>query len=200
MYALYLTHPQVIVDPGTPVPRWRLSDDGRARAQRFARAALARGIKRMVSSHETKALETASILAAANGAAVEALDGFEENDRSSTGYVPHKRFLQLRETFFGRPDQSVEGWESAGHAQRRIVLAAMAVLQGHDAREPIAFVGHGAVGTLLKCHFGKRSIAMVEDQPDGGGNTFMVRLADLHLISDWMPMESFSAYGVNASR
>ena len=31
--ARYLSHPQVRIDPAVPVPRWSLSERGRARAQ-----------------------------------------------------------------------------------------------------------------------------------------------------------------------
>jgi hypothetical protein len=49
------------------------------------------------------------------------------------------------------------------------------------------------VGTLLKCHLGGRAIARSEDQrrigDPGGGNVFVFRLADLALLTEWMPME-----------
>ena len=36
MRALYVSHPQVEIDPEIPVPLWPLSADGRARAHAFA--------------------------------------------------------------------------------------------------------------------------------------------------------------------
>ena len=32
----YLTHPEVVIDPSIPVPQWRLSPMGRARAEYVA--------------------------------------------------------------------------------------------------------------------------------------------------------------------
>ena len=51
--------------------------------------------------------------------------------------------------FFGSPSTSVRGWETAVAAQRRVVEA----VQRHtaDRHGSIAFVAHGAVGTLLWC-------------------------------------------------
>jgi len=50
------------------------------------------------------------------------------------------------------------------------------------------------VGTLLKCHLGNRAIARGEDQrrlgDPGGGNVFVVRLADRALLSDWLALEA----------
>jgi len=193
-YALYVTHPQVVQDPNVPVPRWGLSVQGRARAERFANHALVRSVLRIASSTETKALELAQILAQASDAAVESGENFGENDRSSTGFVPRDRFEELADAFFAQPDESVSGWETARDAQRRVVSAFEAVLADHDTNQPIIFTGHGAVGTLLKCHIGNRAIARSEDQrvmgDPGGGNAFVIRLADRALLTDWIAMEA----------
>jgi broad specificity phosphatase PhoE len=193
MYALYVTHPQVTIDPEAPVPHWRLSALGRGRAERFARHPMALGLRRIVSSTETKARELADILAKVSRASVESGDKFGENDRSSTGFVPAERFEALVDAFFAYPGESVEGWETAEAAQARIVGAVEAALRTHDGKEAIGFAGHGAVGTLLKCHLGGLAIARSEDQrrigDPGGGNLFVFRLSDRALLTDWMPME-----------
>ena len=193
-YALYVTHPQVVQDPKVPVPKWGLSELGRQRAERFANHVLVSRLTRIVSSTETKALELAAILAAVCKAPVESGDKFGENDRSSTGFVPRDRFEQLADAFFAHPDDSVEGWETSRAAQRRVVAAVEAALSGHDPAQPIAFAGHGAVGTLLKCHLGGRPIARSEDQSrhgdPGGGNVFVFRLDDGALLTEWLPIEA----------
>jgi broad specificity phosphatase PhoE len=195
-YALYVTHPQVVQDPAVPVPRWRLSPRGRERAERFANHALARAARRIISSNETKALELAQVLAAVSGAPIEAGDKYGENDRSSTGFVPAERFEHLADAFFAAPGESVEGWERAIDAQARIVAAFEAALSRHDPAVPVVFAGHGAVGTLLKCHLGGRAMARHEDQrrigDPGGGNVFVVRLHDRALLSDWVAMEALA--------
>jgi broad specificity phosphatase PhoE len=193
-YALYVTHPQVVQDPKVPVPKWGLSELGRQRAERFANHVLVSRLTRIVSSTETKALELAAILAALCKAPVESGDKFGENDRSSIGFVPRDRFEQLADAFFAHPDDSVEGWETSRAAQRRVVAAVEAALTSHDQARPIAFTGHGAVGTLLKCHLGGRPIARSEDQSrhgdPGGGNVFVFRLGDRALLTEWLPMEA----------
>jgi broad specificity phosphatase PhoE len=193
-YALYVTHPQVVQDPNVPVPRWGLSPKGRGRAERFANHRMARQAERIISSNETKALELAAALATISGARVESGENFGENDRSSTGFVPAERFEQLADAFFAEPEVSTEGWERAIDAQARVVAAFEAALTGHDAAVPVIFTGHGAVGTLLKCHLGCLKIARTEDQrrigDPGGGNVFVVRLSDRKLLSDWMAMET----------
>lgn len=197
-YALYISHPQVVMDPDVLVPNWSLSARGRERAQGFAGATLVKGLKRLVSSHEVKARETAGILGAALGIAVEEHSGFEEIDRSVPGYVPADRFETLANLCFARPEESAEGWERAVDAQARVVAAFRAVLATHDASQPIGFVGHGGVGTLLKSALAQRAISRAGDQPLGGGNAYMMRLPDGLLLGDWMPFERFAGFGESA--
>jgi broad specificity phosphatase PhoE len=197
VYALYVTHPQVRMDPTVPVPRWGLSDEGRARAEAFARHPLVTAARRVVASTETKAIELAQILAVAIRVPFTTDAEFDENDRSSTGYVPAERFEQLADAFFAHPEESVEGWEPASMAQARIVGAFEAALEHHNPDRPIIFAGHGAVGTLLKCALDQRVISRDEDQRrvdhPGGGNVLVIRLSDRKLLSDWVPMEQLPA-------
>ncbi|MGV3489885.1 MAG: histidine phosphatase family protein [Devosia sp.] len=196
-YGLYVTHPQVVQDPNVPVPKWGLTALGKQRAERFANHELLKGVTRIVSSTETKALELAAILAGVCKVPVESGDKFGENDRTSTGFVLPERFEALADAFFAHPYDSVEGWETSRDAQRRIVGAFEAALVGHDVTQPIVFTGHGAVGTLLKCHLGNRTIARSEDQRvkanPGGGNVFVFRLSDRALLTEWMAMENLPA-------
>lgn len=82
MFGIYITHPQVRIDPNVPVPKWGLSDIGAARARKAAESSWARQLRRIVSSDETKAIETAEILAEASGVPVEVVHAMHENDRS----------------------------------------------------------------------------------------------------------------------
>lgn len=182
---LYLTHPQVRVDPAVPVPRWGLSDVGRARAQAFAGWTGLAGVRRIVASTEEKARETAAILSRARGLPVEVRDAMEENDRSATGYLPEAEFQQMADAFFARPQESVRGWERAADAQARIVRAVADALEGDG---PVLFVGHGGVGTLLLCHLAGYPVSRAHDQPPVGGGCWF--RAGPGIVPDrWRTME-----------
>ena len=191
MFGLYITHPQVKIDANVPVPKWGLSDVGAARARKAAESAWAGQLRRIISSDETKAIETAEILAEATGVTIEIVHGMHENDRSATGFLPPAQFEEAANWFFAHPEESFKGWERAVDAQARIVEAVKTVLATHEATAPIAFVGHGGVGTLLKCHLGGRPIGRDRDQPSGGGNRYAFGLADLALTCDWTPIEDW---------
>jgi broad specificity phosphatase PhoE len=194
VFALYITHPQVRIDPAVPVPRWGLSDVGAARARAAAALPWARQLGRIVASDETKAIETAQILAMAGNLPIEIAEGMHENDRSSTGFLPPPEFETAADRFFAHPQESFRGWERAIDAQARIVSKVEAVLDRHVSRKPIAFVGHGGVGTLLKCHLQGRPIARQGDQPPGGGNLFCFGLADRVVSCDWTPIEDWQGW------
>ena len=194
MFGIYLTHPQIRIEPDVPVPRWGLSERGIARAVAAALCGWAPALWRVFSSDETKALETADILARAGGAKVEVLEHSGENDRSATGFLVPDEFEKAADWFFAHPLQSFNGWERAVDAQARIVSAVTSVLDRHDPSQPIAFVGHGGVGTLLKCHLAGLPIARSHDQPAGGGNLFAFSLADRSLACDWTAMELWQGW------
>lgn len=193
MYALYITHPQVQIDPAVPVPDWGLSERGRERALLAASSGWVKEIGRFIASTERKAIQTAEILSARR-LPVETDHAMGENDRSATGFLPPDAFEDAANWFFAHPRESFKGWERAVDAQARIVAAVERVLAGYDPQTPIAFVGHGGVGTLLKCHLLGKPIARDGDQPAGGGNLFAFRLADRAVTCDWTAMESWKGF------
>ena len=196
MKALYLTHPQVVIDPAVPTPRWGLNPQGLARARAFAARGVVPENAMIFSSDETKAMDLAGAIAAVSGAQVVTDPAMGENDRSSTGFLASEQFEAMADRFFAHPDQSMEGWERASDAQARIVDAVGRALQGVPAERPAVFCGHGAVGTLLKCFVGDRPIARSEDQrrlaDPGGGNFYVFDLNVMRLYGDWAPMETLA--------
>ncbi|HEX8048121.1 histidine phosphatase family protein [Rhizobium sp.] len=194
MFAVYITHPQVRIDPTVPVPEWGLSEIGAARAQLAATQDWAGKLGLIVSSAERKAIETAEALATASGTAIEIIEATHENDRSATGFLAPPEFEKAADWFFAHPHESFKGWERAIDAQTRIVSQVNTVLARHDPLIPIAFVGHGGVGTLLKCHLEGKPIARQGDQPPGGGNLFAFDLAKRAVSCDWTPMENWQGW------
>jgi Fructose-2,6-bisphosphatase len=196
MKALYVTHPQVVIDPNVPTPRWGLNEKGLMRARAFAARGVVPANAMIFASDETKALNLAGAIAAAIGTTMTVDPAMGENDRSSTGFLAPEQFEATADRFFAHPDESIEGWETASDAQVRIVAAVRRALEDVPAGTPAVFCGHGAVGTLLKCFVGNRRIARDEDQrrlaDPGGGNAFIFDLAAMRLHSDWMPMEALA--------
>ncbi len=190
-FARYLTHPEVNIDPATPVPECGLSELGRTRAGLAARAPWLRNTTLIVSSAERKAIETAEIVAAQLGLGFEIRPEMHENDRSATGYLTQSEFQTTADQFFAEPEVSVRGWERAVDAQVRIVREAEAVL-ARDQAGDILFVGHGGVGTLLFCHYSKSAIARKLDQFGGGGTYFTLRRQTREIVHHWRRIEDLA--------
>lgn len=163
----FITHPEVVVDPDRPVPRWHLSPKGVERMRAFAASAEMRAVRTIWASDETKAIEAAGILAGAHGLPLAVLHELHENDRSATGFLPPPEFERVADAFFASPDESVRGWERAADAQARVVKAFETVLASEIAGD-VAIVAHGGVGTLLLCHLCGAPITRDLDQPFQG--------------------------------
>lgn len=179
---LFVSHPEVVIDPAVPVPRWHLATEGIARLRRLV---IDTAPTAVWSSDETKAIDSAGILAARFGLPVQVHPGLAEMDRSSTGYRPRAEFERLADAFFARPEESIEGWERAVDAQARVVAAAREVLAGHGHGD-IILVGHGGTGTLLMCAWAGLPIARIHDQP-APGCTWRFTLRPPSVTEAWRP-------------
>ena len=184
----YLSHPEVQIDPATPVRQWGLSPRGRRRVEDCISANWLVGTTQIVSSEECKAVETAQAIANALNVDLEIRERMHENDRSSTGFLAPDAFEETADAFFARSDASVRGWERAVDAQLRIVGEIEQVLTRQVAGD-VLFVGHGAVGTLAYCHYSGNPISRDFDQPAGGGNFFSFLKESRRVLHGWRRME-----------
>ena len=185
----FVTHPEVVVDPRIPVPQWKLSAQGIARAHRMLEQDWVANIGYIVASEERKAMDTAELLARHRGLSFATRAELGENDRSATGYLQREEFEATADLFSKQPDRSVRGWEPARAAQARIVDAIDGILKTAPPVN-IAVIAHGGVGALLLCRLKGVPISRAEDQPgEGGGNFFVFRRADRALLQGWRPID-----------
>lgn len=182
------THPEIVVDPAIPVPRWSLSDRGSLRARAFARRPLLKDLRAVWSSDETKAIEAAGLVAAPHGLSVQVHKGLAEIDRSATGYLSHDEHFAVADAAFAAPQRSIRGWERILDAEKRMVAATEDILAGHPGGD-ILLMCHGGVATLLRCHLLGVGISRALDQPFSG-HVFTVDLATRQLLTGWEPIEA----------
>jgi broad specificity phosphatase PhoE len=182
----FITHPDVAIDPGVPIPDWSLNERGRARMHAMTACAWVRGVRRVFASDERKARDAAQILAYGLG-----LDGYSvianlrENDRSATGFLGKEEFEATVDAFFAQPQESIRGWEPAACAQIRMLGAVERAISQTPKRADIAIVGHGGTGTLLYCHLAGVAIDRRYDQPaTNGGNWFAFDLTSRKILRD----------------
>lgn len=187
--ALYISHPQVVIDPAVSVPDWRLSDEGRARLAAISNEPWVRRLQAIMTSPERKARETADILSATSLAPVQIVETSAEIDWSATGYVPHAEHERLANALFADPERSPSGWERGIDAQRRIVAAVDGFLASHRDKDHVVIAGHGGVGTLLSCALRGIPPARSQDQPHGGC-VFAWDTETRAVLFTWTPLEA----------
>ena len=168
----FITHPDVAIDPATPVPEWPLNPRGLARMRAMLGQPWVSGIVHVASSTERKAIDGGEMLASHLRLALVTHPGLGENDRSATGYLPKHEFETVADAFFARANEGVRGWETAVDAQSRIVAAMRDVLRAAPEGD-VAVVSHGGVGALLLCHLRGEPITRAADQPAGSGGHFL---------------------------
>lgn len=187
----FLTHPDVEQNPHVPVPEWGLSEEGVRRMQAFRQPWMKR-LAAVYSSAEKKARMCALLLAENAGfsrKAVRTVPELGENDRSATGYLPPDQFDMTATLFFKHPKEKIRGWESALHAQRRIVTTVQELLR-RRVRGDVAICSHGGVGALLLCHLKGVRIDRGLDQPGRcGGNYFAFEARTQRLVHGWRAFE-----------
>jgi len=186
----FITHPNVIIDPAIPVPRWPLSPRGVERMQALLAKPWIRNISAIYCSTEQKAIDGAEILAAHLSIGYEMLDELGEIDRSSTGYLPQDEFKATVDAFFASPDKSIRGWETACEAQQRIVRAIDSIVENDRSDRDIAIVSHGGVGALYLCHLKGCEISRREGQTGtDGGNYYCFDAQSRSLLHGWKPID-----------
>jgi broad specificity phosphatase PhoE len=190
---IFLSHPEVDIDPSIPVPQWRLSEKGRARMVRFChRRGILRSVSSVFTSDEQKATDCGQIAREILSIPhfVNALLG--EIDRSVTGFLPPAEHNAVSREAFERPDESIRGWEPAVAAQRRIVLGLEQV--SDDPRRPAGdtlIVSHGGVGLLLLCNLLSEPISRQRVMQNAGGGCFYtVDCSARKVLTLWSDMDS----------
>jgi broad specificity phosphatase PhoE len=189
----FITHPNVAIDPGVPIPDWPLSERGRKRMHAMTGCLWAQGVRRIFASSERKARDAAEILADGLGVGgYSVIANLGENDRSATGFLGKDEFETTVDAFFAHPLRSIRGWEPATDVQTRIVGAVEEAVSQTPELVDIAIVGHGGTGTLLYCHLAGLAIDRRYDQPaTNGGNWFAFDRASRKLLRDgWQSIDA----------
>ena len=187
---VFITHPEAVIDPDHPITEWPLNATGRSRMERFAGLLADRDVSAVYASTERKARDGAAIVAESLGLSDRTDEDLGENDRSATGYIAPPEFWDVVREFFGRPHESIRGWERAVDAQTRIVNAVSRILREDETSGDIVIVSHGAVGCLLTAHLQKVEIGK-ESRPrhPGGGCFIVIDRNSFTLTQDWRAIE-----------
>ena len=131
-----------------PAREWILSEAGRERARKLVALLLPYQTEIILSSVEPKARETASILAEGLGLTVQAVNGLQEHDRSTSPYYEKGEFETMVQEFFEKPDLLVFGKETARQSLARFRETVEIAMEAQKDKI-ITIVSHGTVISLF---------------------------------------------------
>jgi broad specificity phosphatase PhoE len=147
-YLILVKHSLPGIVENLPAREWKLSDEGRIRAQQLAERLIPFQPEVIISSVEPKARETAEFVAGRHKLALQIADGLHEHDRSKTPYLSKDEFQAAMHEFFEKPETLVLGIETADQAYARFYLAVHSVRLRHP-NETVVIVAHGTVISLF---------------------------------------------------
>jgi broad specificity phosphatase PhoE len=140
---ILVRHARPRIDPDVPPSNWELCPDGRIAAIALSDKIAAYSPACVVSSNETKAVETAKILAEQLHLPLELDPGLVEHKRPSASFGTEAEFQTRIAEIFRHPHVPAPGGESIEQACERLAAA----LARHAAR-PLVAVTHGTVLSL----------------------------------------------------
>jgi len=144
---LLIRHAAPLILQDTPAREWSLSDEGRLACEEFAGRLASYRVTAILSSTETKARETAAILAVRLGLTPGMDADLNEQGRENVPYLGRPVFEAAIRRLFAEPDTLVFGQETATQAYTRFAGAVGRALAAHPDGD-VALVTHGTVMTL----------------------------------------------------
>ena len=134
---------------GVPASQWWLSEQGRRRCEILAERLVAYDLAVIVTSEESKAVETGQIVAEVLGLPFEVAPGLHEHERGVVRDLGSQEEFQAQVArLFEHPAELVLGSKTADQAHDRFVAAVARVLELYPHGNP-AIVSHGTVLTLF---------------------------------------------------
>ena len=123
---ILVKHAMPEIDPQLPAPRWPLSPAGREASVVLAKRLARYRPTRVVTSVEPKAAETGAIVAGALGLPASTAPGLHEHDQGDVPFMETEDWNAAVAEVFARPNEVVQGRESANDAGDRFSSAVAA--------------------------------------------------------------------------
>lgn len=146
-----IRHAPTLVDPAKSSADWVLKPDVAPAIESICNRLNASKIRRVVSSPQTKALQTAQYVAEYFKVPIEVYHGLEEHHRTECDFIEDEcEFRDRIAEFFAKPEELVFGQETAAQASVRFVNAIRTLM--HESNDDELLVSHGTVLSLLLAH------------------------------------------------
>lgn len=145
---ILVKHSMPDIKQDLPAREWRLSEEGVERARQLTERLSEYQPQVLVSSPESKAVETAGMIARKHQLTLNIFRDLHEHDRSNVPYLSKQDFEKAVREFFTFPDKLVFGIETADQAYERFSDAVQLILKIYKGKT-IVVVSHGTVISLF---------------------------------------------------
>ena len=147
----FLRHAETEIDREVPVSYWRLTKEGRRAAYELADAGMFDDVDMIVTSEESKAIETAEPIAKRLGTQPMCVAELGEIHRDSGGFLDKKDFDKAIHFSLTNLDNSKHEWEKGRDALERFEGAIERIDSEYEHKN-ILIVAHGCVVNLYFAH------------------------------------------------
>jgi broad specificity phosphatase PhoE len=147
-YLILVKHALPEIVETVPAHEWKLSEDGKSRAEVLAHQLIPYHPQILITSTEPKAIETADIIGKRLQLPVHLGQNLYEHDRRGSAFLSKEKFEELIQEFFAKPDALIYGSETADQAHQRFSEALYSILNTHE-NKTLVVVAHGTVISLF---------------------------------------------------
>ena len=144
---VFLRHAKVRKDSNEPSDKWVLSDEGIKYVEEVAATGIFDDVNVIISSSQKKVIQTAYFLADRLNKEIITNPNLDEIDKSATLIEDPEEYERQVIEVFEKPDENINGWESANQALKRFQLGMDRIDKEHSHKK-ILIVTHGIVLTL----------------------------------------------------
>ncbi len=181
---IYITHPEVIINPAIAIDEWVLSPLGWDRVEKLLALKFWQEVEKVYTSSEPKAYMIGEKVSKKYGIELEKISDLREIDRSATGIIsPLSDYMQVVQLSYENIKEMAKGWESISNVMLRNSNAVEMLKTKYNGKT-FVIIGHGCAGTTIKCHIKKVNPTFQED-PQKTGCYFIANLDTNEIIQDW---------------
>lgn len=191
MKLILIRHSKSLPNPETPIPQWGLTAEGTELAKSLAQKSVIKKLEVIYSSLQTKALETAGLLAKSHNLPVKTNKDLTEISSFTKGLIGQKpgdeEFEKFVEDFYQGKIERFRGGETYQEALKRFIRAIQQIIKEETVRgvENIGVVSHGNILSFFSAQYCEYPPLEIHK---------MIKMPDISVL-DWDQKKFVSFFG-----
>lgn len=156
MKIILIRHSKTKRDSNVPIPLWGLAEEGIEAARELSSNKKIQQLDVLYASLQTKALETAVLLAKPNAIPIKTNDGLTEITSYTNKFIPDIAiYEQTLKNYYAGKIQRINGGETLQEALARFNSTIETIVKENKDKKSIGIVSHGHILTLYSSQFKK---------------------------------------------